>query len=367
MSKNKIIFFLSNLDSGGLETYLLRFLSEYNKYFENIIIYCKNGKYGTLYDKYNKLDNIFFIKKNIITINILHYISLTLWLRNKNDYIVCDFTGNFSGPVITAAKLAGISRRITFYRSSSNRFQNKFIKSIINNICHKLVRKYSTHIFANSKFAFKFFFNNVIDNRFKIIYNGINIQEFITPDGNLRNQLGIDDNTIVIGHTGRYNEAKNHRTIIQIAKQLLKKRNDVVFILCGKGVKSNLTSIVEEISLENHIILLNNRDDISIVLNTIDIFIFPSLTEGQPNSLIEAWIKGIPFVASNIPVIKQILPNKFHKYLKNPIDTDGFIELINKIIDGEFTNQEKLELRNWSRSTFNSHDRFKELYLALIN
>ena len=52
----------------------------------------------------------------------------------------------------------------------------------------------------------------------------------------------------------------------------------------------------------------------------MDCYFFPSITEGQPNSLIEAMIMGLPFVASDIPAIRETVGNKYKLYPASNVD-----------------------------------------------
>ena len=112
---------------------------------------------------------------------------------------------------------------------------------------------------------------------------------------------------------------------------MCKLDNSIYFLLCGNGVKDNLEEIVSAAKLEKRIILQNNRDDIPKVLNSLDCFYFPSITEGQPNSLIEAMVKSLPFVASNINAIVETVPLGFHGQLIEPLDVISAKEKIIEI------------------------------------
>jgi glycosyltransferase involved in cell wall biosynthesis len=89
-----------------------------------------------------------------------------------------------------------------------------------------------------------------------------------------------------------------------------------------------------------------------MVYRALDLFYFPSITEGQPNALIEAILSGVPFIASNIQPIKEIIPEKFQDYLLEADDIENTIEKINKIQ----TMPEDLltcEIKNWASNQFN--------------
>src|SRR5690606_33929956 len=99
------------------------------------------------------------------------------------------------------------------------------------------------------------------------------------------------------------------------------------------------------------IILQENRPDIPKVLNTLDCYYFPSITEGQPNALIEAMISGLPIVASDIDPIKECVPPFFIDELVPPLSVDHAVQKILDIYFQRHTNN----LQQWAMIKFN-HD-----------
>lgn len=73
------------------------------------------------------------------------------------------------------------------------------------------------------------------------------------------------------------------------------------------------------------------RSDVPKLLNIFDLFFFPSITEGQPNSLIEAMVSGLPIIASDILPIQETVPNGFISKLKPPTDYSSFIDAIDEL------------------------------------
>ncbi|MEC4114938.1 glycosyltransferase [Myroides pelagicus] len=365
MGKKDIIFLVTNLDSGGLENYLLRFVEFSHQNFNNIIIFCKGGRGGVLEEKYLKISNLSVVKFKVGNGNLMNYFSLFKWLKDYKEYIVCDFTGNFSGPILYFAYVIGIKKRIVFYRSSSNRFKENWVKLKINKLFGRLVQKYATNILANSNYAFEFFFSNtIIDDRYRVIYNGINIEEFLQCEKFL--DLEIKKNATVVGHTGRYNIAKNHIVMLSVAERIIKENNNVYFLFCGKGVPEALNSLVKKKGIENNILLFDNRDDISCVLNSIDIYYFPSITEGQPNALIEAWIKGKFFVASDIRPIIDITPLKSQKWLTNCFDEESQYRLLKEVIDMKSRYCFNEDIARYAKNEFNAKTRFGEFLDVIL-
>jgi glycosyltransferase involved in cell wall biosynthesis len=367
MDKRKnIAFFVTSLDSGGLENYLLRFLQYKATEFLQIVIFCKGGKGGQLESKYNALPNVEIHLSRIGFLNPLDYVYIFRFLKKNRTDIICDFTGNFAGLILFTGNLATIKKRVVFYRGSTNHFNESKLRLLYNKFVKNLTYRYATNILSNSNAAFDFFFTDDWrnDTRFKVIYNGINPQPFIEEKDNLRNELNIPKDAFVVGHTGRYNKAKNHQTILKVAKELCSKYNDIYFLLCGNEVKDKLEAKVTKEKLEDRIILQNNRVDIPKVLNTTNCYFFPSITEGQPNSLIEAMVSGTPIIASNIEPILETTPKPMHINFKDPIDVDGFMTEIQKI----YLNRDNISsycCAEWARKHFDHKLLFEKFYNEL--
>ena len=97
-----------------------------------------------------------------------------------------------------------------------------------------------------------------------------------------------------------------------------------------KWTKKGVLSLINKINpkMVEKVKLLGNRSDINELLQIMNVFLFPSTIEGQPNALIEAMISGVPIVTSNIQPIIETTPEKMHRYLKDPFDVDGYVDLI---------------------------------------
>lgn len=276
--------------------------------------------------------------------------------------LYCDFTGNFSGLILYCAKLSKIDKRIVFYRGSSNRFKETALRLFYNRIVRKLAYKYATSILSNSQSAFDFFYKKKMqDSRFQVIYNGVNPSLIIHINKNLRKEFAIPDNSFVVGHTGRFNNAKNHSIIIQVAEKLINKYPDIYFILCGTGVEVGLKAKVKNLNLDKNVKLFDNRRDIPMFLNTMDVYFFPSITEGQPNSLIEAMIMGLPFVASNISSIQETVGESENLY--DPNDINGFFLAIEEFYMKKVSRD--LMLRERTIAKFDYIKLFNQFYRSL--
>lgn len=360
-----VCFLVTSLESGGAENYLLRFLQFSGSQYNSIVV-CKSGKKGVLEDAYRNAG------ARIITIPS-GYFNPKAWVQAYRIYkkykveTVCDFTGNFAGIYLALAKFAGISKRVAFYRRSSHAFKLTKFSLLYDGFVNKLVAKYATSILANSKHGLLFFHPNQksVDQRFKVISNGIDTNVFVSEKtkDDVRKLLAVPQNAFVIGHTGRLNVAKNHPTMLKIAEKIVEKHDDVYFLFCGKDTEK-LTQQTSSEKLKNRLILLGYRTDVNVVLNAIDLYIFPSITEGQPNALIEAMISGLPFLASDIEPIKEAVPESHHHLLFPPLDVDGFTNKIQHILDDK-TQLAAMSCKSYASEQFDAKTNFNKLTALL--
>ncbi|MGL4519018.1 MAG: glycosyltransferase [Phocaeicola sp.] len=359
----KVLFLVNSLDSGGIENYLLRYLSYDLK--SDAIVLCKSGAGGQLEEAYIKrLGNNRIIKFKMGYFNLSAWFSFYQLLKKNKITTICDFSGELSGFPMLIAYLATIKQRITFYRHSSYQFKINWIKRIYIRLNRLLIETYSTKILSNSKSALDFYHPqwSSIAEKYEIIYNGINKSFYTTSytANEFRKELNIPLDAFVIGHTGRVNDSKNHKTLLKVAETLCEKYPKIHFVLAGIN-----TELLHLNSHKDRIHLLGYRKDISRILSGVDLFYFPSLSEGQPNSLIEAMVTGKAIVASNILPIKETVPQNIFPYLINPLDIESTCNLIEHVIN----NPDELRLMQcttWARGHFNGIDLFNQFKKQLL-
>jgi len=357
----KFAFVISAMNPGGIENYLLRFLKYYEGMFIPIVI-LKNGEKGDLYEEYIKIKQIEVINKRISYFNPLDILKLSISLKSIKPDAICDFTGNMSWNIMILGYYLKISNRIVFYRNSRNPFAPSILKNSYNYIANKIVCFFATSILANSKSGIDFYIGQRSKNdpRVKVIHNGIDSQKFIkiVDKNNIKNKLNIPLNSFVIGHVGRYIPEKNHDLMLKIAIKLFYKYDDIFMVFVGQDTKSFIIEKKEEIQTDySRILTIDNSRNVNEILNSFDVFLFPSLSEGQPNALIEAMITGLPIIASNIPAIKESVPKTFITELLSPDNVDGFVDKIENIyLNRDIKN--KFIVQKWAMEYFNHKKQF---------
>lgn len=135
------------------------------------------------------------------------------------------------------------------------------------------------------------------------VNNGVNLERFrreLYNKSETRKKLGIGNNTLLIGHVGRFHEQKNHELIIWVFSELLKKESDAHLLLIGNGpLQNRIEKEIEKLGLVKNVTILQNRSDVPELMAAMDVFFFPSRWEGFGNVMIEAQNMGIPCVVSD--------------------------------------------------------------------
>ena len=128
----------------------------------------------------------------------------------------------------------------------------------------------------------------------------------------VRDSLGIPQDVQLIGLVSRYHPVKGHDVFLDAARQIAARRQNVEFLLAGKGVDRNNPLFQKELSegsLAGRLHLLGEQEDIPRLTAALDIATSSSRAEGFPNAVAEALLCGIPVVATDVGESKQIVGN----------------------------------------------------------
>ena len=185
------------------------------------------------------------------------------------------------------AKKAGVPIRIAHSHSTSNKKEWK--KNIVKNILRPFSKVYANHFFACTKHAGEWLFGKKIIERkeLNVINNAIDLKKFEFNEKtreDLRKEFGIKEDTIVIGHIGRFMKQKNHDFLIDVFNELIKKDENLILILIGQGpLLNDMKQKVRDLKIEDKVKFIGQVTDVEKYYNIMDIFLFPSIYEGLRN------------------------------------------------------------------------------------
>lgn len=140
-----------------------------------------------------------------------------------------------------------------------------------------------------------------------VIPNGFDLDVF-RPDpvarAEIRRELGIGDETPLIGMLARFHPQKDHRNFVRAARVIRAQRDDAHFLLCGFGMEwSNpeLVTWIDEAGLRDRIHLLSRRPDANRVQASLDVACLSSQGgEAMPLTIGEAMACGVPCAVTDV-------------------------------------------------------------------
>jgi len=240
--------------------------------------------------------------------NPLFLMRLIFWLRGNHPDVIQTwmYHADLIGGV--AAKFSGgIPITWGIHHTTINSVSTKWLTKRTVQLCSMLAKWLPTHIVCCSETSKKVhealgYPTEIME----VITNGFSLNKFHPSSDDrlsLRQELGIFEDTILVGHIGRFVPEKDHRNFIQAASRLCSKYSNVEFLMCGAGVtweNSELVKLIEEAGIRSRVYLLGKRDDIPRIMASLDILAQSSCCEAFPLVGGEAMASGVPCVVTDV-------------------------------------------------------------------
>lgn len=224
-------------------------------------------------------------------------------LKEGNYKIVHSHINTLSVFSLFAAKCAGVPVRIAHSHSTTNKKEKK--KNLLKQILRPFSKVFATDYMCCSELAGRWLFGNKeYDNgNVYLLNNAIDLDKFKYDEKlrkEKRKELNIKEDTLVIGHVGRFVEQKNHRFLIDIFNEIHKKNKNSILLLAGQGpLMEEMKEKVKILGIEDSVIFLGQRNDINELYQAFDVFCLPSLYEGLPVVGVEAQATGLLCIFSD--------------------------------------------------------------------
>lgn len=301
---NRLLCIVSAMNTGGAETFLMKIYRKLDK-TKYQMDFCVNENKKGFYD-----DEIESLGGKIYTIpcksNGLKKFRQELFnvIKNNNYKYVMRIASNGMGFYdLKIAKQAGA--KCCIVRSSNSSDGNGVKTLLAHRIGRLLFSQYIDVKIAPSDLAAIYTFGkrNYEKGNVAIIKNAIDLNYYCFSENarlEIRKEFNISEKTFVIGHIGRFSTQKNHKYLIDIFSKIHETEKESVLFLVGTGeLLEEIKRQVHNKSLDDCVIFAGIRSDIPRVLSAMDVFLFPSLYEGMPNTVIEAQAIGLPCVVSD--------------------------------------------------------------------
>lgn len=158
--------------------------------------------------------------------------------------------------------------------------------------------------------------------RVRVVPNGRNVEQFRSADAaDVRAELAIDDDELVVGTVGRLIERKGHAELITAWADVRTRVPNARLLVVGDGVQREaLQAHAEAVGCADSVEFLGRRDDVPELLAAMDVFAFPSHFEGLPGAVIEAMAAGCAIVATPVDGTTDLLDD-YRTGLFVPVDS----------------------------------------------
>lgn len=300
----RLLCIVGSMDAGGAETFLMKMYRQLDKkkyQMDFAVAVETEGFYdqeilsmgGRIFRITPKSKGVF---KNFNAIRMLVK-------EERYQYVLRTSQHSLSALELLAARFGGAKTRV-FRSSNSDTTSGSKKQMLLHKLCMFMPECFANVRIAPSTEAAEFMFGKDCIKRgtASLLRNAIdtNVYRF---DSQGREQIRAEfrlEDKFVVGHVGRFNQQKNHAFLIDVFQELHHLNPRARLVLVGKGeLEEAVRQKVCALGLEEYVIFTGVRQDIPQLLSAFDVFLFPSLYEGMPNTVIEAQATGLPCVISD--------------------------------------------------------------------
>ncbi len=304
---------------GGMETYLM---AQYRKLDRNRVRYDFLNITGeneiVFADEIRKNGDTIYAVPSRHKSPLAHYVGickLLLTKRNEYKYIVLNTCSLYYIFPLFMAMLAGIPHRVIHSHNSGDEGKSGVIRNAVKFFNKFLLKISATDYWACSDLAGRWMFGK---HSFEVIHNAIDTKRFIyNPEirRKIRRKLQFESN-FVIGIVARFSPQKNHEFLIEIFREIIKKKPNSVLMLVGEaaGFQDRWEMIhnkVQKYGLQDKVMFMGMRKDTNELYQAMDCHVLPSKFEGLCITALEAQAAGLPCVCSNALSEETKITNNF--------------------------------------------------------
>jgi len=334
----RILHIVSGMGYGGIETFLMnsyRIIDRDRIQFDFLLDKKEETDYtseirklgGRIYHIPARHEGIF---KNIRALD-------DFFKEHYREYKIVHMHGSSLSYIepLKAAKKYNVPIRI-MHSHSSKLAKGNYIHYFLHKFYQRKILSYANKLFACSDKAAKWMYGFNKDQAV-ILNNGIDTSRFAFNSltrNKYRKELKLEQK-FVIGHVGRFDYPKNQNRLISIFLEVKKINPNAVLVLVGDGLlKNKVQSEVERLKLTESVYFLGIRSDINNVMQAMDSFVFPSIYEGFPVTLVEAQTSGLSCFVSNT-ITKQIKLSDLVEFIDLNQNDRVWAELLCKSVNND--------------------------------
>lgn len=347
------------LGLGGITVNMINYLSRINDDYFCIDVISTIIEERSVIEKFEHA-NIKVIRVANRRTNLFAYIKNILVVMREKQYDVVHIHGNSSTMVIELmlAKICRVKKRIVHVHNDRCNSEK------LNKVLFPVFTRLYTNSLACSNKAGEWLFR---DNVYVVLKNAIEIERYRFNHKTreyYRHLFNIEDDELVVGHTGNFIEQKNQMFLVDIFGKVIKERK-AKLVLVGVGImQQQVKNQVRCLGLEDVVIFLDLRNDMESIFQMIDVFAFPSKWEGLGMVLIEAQAAGLRCIVSdNVPKEAQLTSCVTEISLQEVDKWETVISGIELEDRGEVSDRNIRILKKSGYDIENECEKLKQIYL----
>lgn len=304
-----IIHLITGLNTGGAEMMLYKILSRMDREQFNSIVISLRDK-GTLGNRIEQLGIPVYSMNMVLDLSLIKKIRKLIYTVRKIQPDLIQgwmYHGNLIAQLIVLLMFKRSPVLWNIRGSHYNVGEEKFLTAIIIWF-GAILSRFPVKIINNS-------ITSAVEHEKKLGYcsqnrviipNGFDTDLFVPKSkvkNELRNELGLTENVLLIGWVGRFHSVKDHINFLRAAKLLLDNDSNIHFVMVGKNLdyhNNELKQQIGKLEITKNVHLLGERRDMEKIIAGFDILVSSSYVEGFPNVVGEAMSCEVPCVVTNV-------------------------------------------------------------------
>ncbi len=356
----RVVLLISNLEYGGAQRQVVELANHANSDGDHVHVCCLSDYVPLAQVLHGASDCLHVVpKRHKFDVGVVP--RLARLLRDLEASVVHSFLLDAN----VAARLAGVlNRRVAVIGSERN---TDYTLKRRQEWALRLTRGCFDAIIANSNSGKRFQVRHfgVPEDKVYVVHNGVDIERFSRSKlgADARERLGIDGDAKVVGMICSFKRQKNHAMFFRMAKRVLDRNPDVVFLCVGAALHGGLQGsdayhkqmgeLVDSLGLSDAMRFVANQDDLRALYNLCDVTVLTSEREGTPNVLLESMACGTPVVATDVADNALIVPEGRVGYIVGLNADDAMADRVLVLLGDEAKRTAMgLAAREWVASEF---------------
>lgn len=326
----RVCYVIPSLDVGGTERQLLYLLRGLAQDHELTVLCTRQA--GTLAGDARRLGVFVHAVRAWSDWDFTLERRIARYFRGHRPDIVHSFLFGFDLPINRAARDTGVPVIISTRRELATWKKPRHIR------LQKKANRLVGCIVANSRAVQEFAIEQEKAPRslFRVIPNGIDADAFASEVDrhHIRSRLDIPFHTHVIGIVANFSPVKDHALFIEIAKEIMRRRADVHFLMAGSGpLQEHYERVLESQNLADRFTRTVTLQELPDLYRLMSVSVLCSINEGFPNAIMESMAAGTPVVAAAVGGIPELIEDGVTGRLVASRDPRDFADAIQWVLD----------------------------------